>query len=332
MQIIDKTNYQSFTMSTRMMCEDLFERGWKIERIHSSSIALELTRLDGKKLLVIGSTPPSTSYMAHYVVKFKQLASEILKDILPPPVTKVFSDYANALEFAQSVWFDEKKIVVKPSDGAHGEGVTVGILTETELLSAWKSAKAVGKLVIVQEHTDNKFDTRVSVIGGKVVGALIRYPASVVGNGKQTLRELILDENKNPLRGENYSKSLNVINVDAAKRYLGVRLDEIPTHGERVQVVGAANLGTGGTTKDVTDQIPDWLEEKVLLMSQRLEIGVAAFDIMLKYEPEQNDSYEHLDPILLEVNRSPALFMHELPTEGKSRPAIKAFVDYLESL
>ena len=86
--------------------------------------------------------------------------------------------------------------------------------------------------------------------------------AHVVGNGRSTIRELIADANLDPRRGEGHGSVLTYLPADAATMaHLGLSgrtLDTVPGAGDRVFLRGTANLSTGGTSIDRTDEIhPD---------------------------------------------------------------------------
>src|SRR5690606_11791208 len=102
-------------------------------------------------------------------------------------------------------------------------------------------------------------DFRALVVGGKLIAAARREPASVSGDGVHTLRELIRMENENPLRGDGHRKPLSRILLDATARDFlrrrSINLDAIPPAGKSVQLRETANLSTGGTSIDVTDEV-----------------------------------------------------------------------------
>ena len=49
--------------------------------------------------------------------------------------------------------------------------------------------------VIVEQQLEG-FVYRATVIGGRVVGVLRREPANIIGDGKSTIKQLIIEENK----------------------------------------------------------------------------------------------------------------------------------------
>jgi D-alanine-D-alanine ligase-like ATP-grasp enzyme len=86
-------------------------------------------------------------------------------------------------------------------------------------------------------------------VGNKLVAAARRDPPLVIGNGKNTVRELVEQVNADPRRGEGHATSLTKIRLDdiAKNRLKEQGLDEnsVPAKGTRVILRNNANLSTG---------------------------------------------------------------------------------------
>src|SRR3982751_4436275 len=104
-------------------------------------------------------------------------------------------------------------LVIKPIDGNHGKGNTTNITTWEQALTALEAAQKYGRSVIVEKFITG-FDFRVLVINYKFICAALRTPASVVGDGKNTIQYLIDETNKDPRRGYGHEKVLTQIKVD----------------------------------------------------------------------------------------------------------------------
>jgi D-alanine-D-alanine ligase-like ATP-grasp enzyme len=77
--------------------------------------------------------------------------------------------------------------VVKPARGEQGQGITVGVRTEDELIEAVELARRFCEDVLLEEIVEGE-DLRVLVIGGEVVAAAVRRPATVRGTGSTPSR------------------------------------------------------------------------------------------------------------------------------------------------
>ncbi|MBL0897887.1 MAG: acyl-CoA dehydrogenase family protein, partial [Reyranella sp.] len=102
-------------------------------------------------------------------------------------------------------------------------------------------------------------DYRRLVVGRTLVAAARRDPPLVIGDGVHTVRQLVDQVNADPKRGEGHATSLTKIRFDdiARARLKEQGMDEtsVPALGQRVVLRNNANLSTGGTATDVTDEV-----------------------------------------------------------------------------
>ncbi len=103
--------------------------------------------------------------------------------------------------------------VIKPIDGNHGKGNTTNITSWDMALKAYEAAKHYGRSVIIEKYITG-FDFRILVINYKFICAALRTPASVVGDGKNSIQYLIDEVNKDPRRGYGHEKVLTQITID----------------------------------------------------------------------------------------------------------------------
>jgi cyanophycin synthetase len=117
---------------------------------------------------------------------------------VPVPEGRIVADAGDAWEAAQSIGLP---VVVKPRDGNHGRGVFIDMKTREQVEEAFPHAAACGDGVIVERFIPG-VDHRLLVVGDKMVAASRGEPAIIVGDGKQTVRELIDSQlNSDPRRG-----------------------------------------------------------------------------------------------------------------------------------
>ncbi|MDO8996903.1 MAG: cyanophycin synthetase [Sediminibacterium sp.] len=220
-------------------------------------------------------------------------------------------------------------LVIKPIDGNHGKGNTTNITTWEQAEKAFESAKLYGRSVIVEKFITG-FDFRILVINYKFICAALRTPASVVGDGVHTIQWLIDETNKDPRRGYGHEKVLTQITVDDSTMKMldekGYTLETIPPVGELVLLKTTANLSTGGTSTDVTDEV----HPENIVMCERIAkiigLDICGIDIMaqdLKTPVSSNGG------AILEVNAAPGFRMHIDPTEGLGRNVAEPVIDML---
>ncbi|HEY9655871.1 MAG TPA: acetate--CoA ligase family protein, partial [Crinalium sp.] len=150
----------------------------------------------------------------------------------PVPHGSIVYTEAEALAAADRIGYP---VAVKPVVGHKGIGVTAGIMDETELVQAFDRAVAAvpedqSIRIIVEKSIAGK-DFRLLCVAGRFVAATERRPASVTGDGKSTINELIDRENRTPARVDTPTSPLGKIKCDdSMERYLdeqGLSLDSI---------------------------------------------------------------------------------------------------------
>src|SRR5690606_29071790 len=195
--------------STRALVEAAERRGTPRERVGEES----LVRLGygTHRRFVQAAMTSATSAIGTDIAHYKDLTKQMLRDaFVPVPWGVVVRSERAAVEALET--FDGP-VVVKPLDGNHGRGVTVGLTTPEGVREAFRRAAARSRSVVVEEQLTGK-DYRVLVVGGRVVAAAERSPCHVVGDGVHTVAELIEVANADPRRGEGHEKPLTRIGVD----------------------------------------------------------------------------------------------------------------------
>jgi cyanophycin synthetase len=103
-------------------------------------------------------------------------------------------------------------------------------------------------------------------------------------------------------------------------------LDTVPAADQRVVLADTANLSTGGTAIDRTDDIhPD---NASAARRAALAVGLDSAGIALVI-PDIARSWREVGGGIVEVNAAPGFRMHVQPSQGKSRPVGEAVVSML---
>lgn len=231
-----------------------------------------------------------------------------------------------ALEAAQTIGYP---VVVKPLSGNHGRGITTNINYPHEIKIAFEKAEEVCGTCIVEKYLEGH-DFRMLVIDGKFVAAAMREPAFIIGNGRDTIDDLINELNKDPERGTGHEKNLTKVKFDyTTKRLLenkNLTLSSILEDGKKLYIKSTANISAGGTARDVTDMV----HPLNILMAERISriigLNVMGIDIVAKSIEQPLKSGR--DGVL-EVNAAPGFRMHLNPSEGKKRNIASNIIDML---
>lgn len=301
--------------STKAILDACIDRGIPFQRLGSGSLyQLGYGRYQRK---IQAAMTDQTSCIGVDIAGDKQLTRQILNESAIPVPRGVVVDSEEEIlkrfrEFNGSV-------AVKPCQGNQGKGVSLSLRTENEVLCAFRLAESYDSKVIVEEYIKGN-NYRLLIVGGKLVAAARRIPPMVIGDGKSSIKELVEQENKNPLRGEEHENYLTKIQLDSVVildlNRKGLNISSVPNLGEKVMLRQSANLSTGATAVDTTNIVHPDNVRLAEYASKVLKLDIAGVDMIL-----EDISKSYLDQVgkIIEVNAAPGLRMHLLPSKGQSR-------------
>ena len=276
---------------------------------------------------IMASETSQTSSIAVEICQEKPLTNRMLRTVgVPVPEGRTVRSADAAWEAAREIGLP---VVVKPEAGNQGKGVTVNLVSQAEVRSAYALACQYDASALVERHIDGD-DYRLLVVNGKMVAAARRDPAQVVGDGRRTVRELVEEVNKDPRRREGHGSVLTRIRLDEAARLVldqqELTFDSVPDAGQRVKLRSNGNLSTGGTATDVTDDVHPANARVAELAAQILALDVAGIDVLCR---DVRRPLTDQGGAIVEVNAAPGLRMHLAPTVGQGRDVGMPIVDML---
>ncbi|EXI75729.1 MAG TPA: cyanophycin synthetase [Candidatus Accumulibacter sp.] len=266
-----------------------------------------------------------TSAIAEGISRDKDLAKTLLASCgVPVPEGRLVESAADAWDAAEDIGLP---VVVKPSDGNHARGVFTNLMSRAEVESAYAAAVDEGSGVIVERYVRGS-EHRLLVIGGKLAAAARGETATVVGDGRSTIDELIdLQINSDPRRGAAEEFPLDVIllaenpvaRLEVARQ--GFAPDSVPEAGREVLIVRSGNH-----TDDVTDLVHPETAATVALAARIVGLDICGVDLVCEDISRPLDEQRGA---IVEVNAGPGLLMHLKPANGQPRPVGRAIVDEL---
>ena len=265
-----------------------------------------------------------SSAIAEAIAQDKELTKRLLRAAgVPVPLGRPVDDAEDAWLAAQEVGLP---VVVKPQDGNQGKGITVNVQNREQVIAAYAAAAVVSDSVLVERYLPGH-DYRMLVVGDRLVAAARRDPPQVFGDGVHTVRQLVEQVNSDPRRGDGHATSLTKIRFDeiALRRLAeqGYEAESVPAKGARVILRNNANLSTGGTATDVTDDVHPELAACAVSAAQMVGLDVCGIDVVcdsvLRPLEEQGGG-------IVEVNAAPGLRMHLAPSFGKGRAVGDAII------
>lgn len=308
--------------TTQLLYREAKRRGWTVRRLGDGIVGF----FAGDKLITVakGLVTAAVGFNAETVCRSKSLTKEILALAgLPVPRGARFGREAQSEAWEYSRAFDGP-VVVKPLFGSKGQGVSTDILTKDQFDSAWLGAlKSHSGDLLIEEQVEG-LDTRAFVIGDELVGAVTRIPPFVVGDSGMTIAELV-------------EKSLMNRSKNAYLQRFGIRVDErilanqgLGLHtpvddGRIVFLNGTNNVSQGGYSVDTTDVLSDEFKNLAIEAVRAIpNLQLGGVDIISK-------SFDVDSSYFIEMNADAAIWLHQYPSYGVSRPLAREILDFLET-
>lgn len=297
-----------------IIAEEALRRGIRVEVTDADWGEMRLT-LGGRSVLTRESLSEFTTAVALSRCDDKRVTRRIMRRA-GVRVAQGALACEGDLDDARALLRGVGDVVVKPARGEQGRGITVGVKDEAALERAVAFALQFCPDVLVEERVEGE-DLRVVVIDREVVAAAVRRPAEVVGDGRHDVAALVRSTSRRRERATGGESRIPLDDTTAeVVAESGYAMDDVPPNGERVQVRRTANLHTGGTIEDVTDQLHPEIAEAAIRAAEALGIPVTGIDFLVP-------AVDGPDYVFIEANERPGLANHE------PRPTAERFVDLL---
>ncbi|MFV0291661.1 MAG: glutamate ligase [Mangrovibacterium sp.] len=317
--------YENMEATTQMIIGEIIARGLPFEIIDADN-NLIVVHHEGKEYTIMeGTISDGNSLIAYWISNDKWMTRQFLHraGVQQAKAMLLQKGKEKSLEIERIAF----PLVVKPADTDHGIAVSTNICTFEELQTAISQAFKHSNRVIVEEFFKGK-EYRFLVIGGKVRAIAYREPANVIGDGKQSVQELI--DKKNVNRGDDYRHPLLKIRIDdEVKRHLSnqnMQLNSIVPENKKIYLRQNSNLSTGGDSIDLTDEMPDYYKTIAEQAAKAAGLNIAGVDIIIN-DWQAEPSVENY--IVVELNAPAMLSMHNYPYIGKNRNVEKYVLDVI---
>lgn len=211
------------------------------------------------------------------------------------------NDIASALKAAEGIGYP---VVLKPTNGSKGDSVFVDLRDEDELKAALIAARVSERPYMLQSFFQGN-DYRLLVVDGKLLMAEQRIPASIKGDGKRTIAELVEIENRNPERTRDDTMTSIVLDWESDRMLTrqGYTRDTVVPAGSVVRLKGMANIATGGAAVTINDVHPD--NARLAVRAARaIGLVVTGVDFIC---PDISKSWHEVGGGLCEVNATVGL-------------------------
>ncbi|ANQ52153.1 bifunctional glutamate--cysteine ligase GshA/glutathione synthetase GshB [Flammeovirga sp. MY04] len=321
---------EDMELSTQLVLREAILRGIKFDIMDRTENFIKLEK-NGKVEHVMQATRTSLdNYVSVLMMENKVMTKKVIENV---GIRTPKGDQYTSVDKAKSdfVFYQGQSIVIKPKSTNFGLGIS--ILKDNQDKKLFDRAVEIAfehdNSILIEEFVTGK-EYRIFIINDEVVGILHRVPANVKGDGQSTVRELVIEKNKDPLRGKGYKTPLEKIALGEAEemflRTQGYDFDYIPSKDQIVYLRENSNISTGGDSIDYTDDIPDSYKHIAVEAAKALDVKITGIDMMIDdiHEEASEDNYA-----IIEMNFNPAIHIHCYPYKGKNRSLNAKVLDAL---
>ncbi len=195
-------------------------------------------------------------------------------------------------------------VYIKPNDLSQGAFVTKAY-EAAEIRTTAQSIFARSRVLLIEQFCAGR-DYRVVVLGDKVISAYERVPLAIVGDGVQSIDELLTQAQHQlgTLGRPNSEIDPSDQRIDLKlKRLKATRASVLPA-GKQVYLLDNANLSTGGSSIDVTESIHPTFAQIAIAATRTLGLRFAGVDLICDNLAEL-ESTQHWN--IIEMNAAAGL-------------------------
>jgi len=211
-------------------------------------------------------------------------------------------------------------IVIKDADGSNSKGVFIDIKNIRDAKKIILREIKKFPALVAQEMIHGK-EYRVLILENKSIGALEMIPPRIFGNGKSTVKELIVKKQADKFNKTRFDQALR--STLKKQKY---NLDSIPSKGSEVFIKNSSCVAEGGETKDVTDLLSPAIEKICVGAAKITGKYLAGIDLICE---DISKSPQEQEFSIIEINGKPDLYIHHNPNHGKKRNVTKAILKFI---
>ncbi|BCC32792.1 MULTISPECIES: bifunctional glutamate--cysteine ligase GshA/glutathione synthetase GshB [Bacillus] len=323
--------FTDMELSTQILMFDAIQQGIQVEILDRQDQFLKLKLKDHVEYVKNGNMTSKDNYVSTLIMENKTVTKKILQQHgFRVPKGEEFQTIEQALRSYD--FFATKPFVVKPKTTNYGLGIS--IFKEDASYKDYQQAITLAfkedSSILVEEFL-NGTEYRFFVLNNRVYAVLLRIPANVKGDGKHTIEELVVQKNRDTLRGRDHRTPLETIQLGELENLMlkaqGYGTDSIPENDEIVYLRENSNISTGGDSIDVTDHIPDDYKKIAVDAVSALGVEICGIDLIIENTevPATNKNAYGI----IEANFNPSMYMHIYPYKGESRRLTMHIIHYL---
>ena len=297
---------------SKLIWEEAVRRGIQMEQVILWGRPLDFYRAKiGGKWHYFESIPmpPEYSEMSQNWDDKIILKTEFLKAGVPVPKHfKLPFSFSGAKKIFETM---QKPVIVKPRVGSRGRHTVTNIRDTSGLEAGIKIAGQICPHLVMEEHLEG-YVCRATLVGGELAGFYRGIHPRILGDGKKTIRELILEKDKNrPERVESVRITQELTDHIARSRFA---LDDILPSGEVLTLSHRIGRLFGGATKEMLPELHPSFVPILKNAQQVTGLSVVGFDAIIP-DPEKDALSQKWG--IIEGNTLPFIDLHYFALEGK---------------
>jgi cyanophycin synthetase len=207
----------------------------------------------------------------------------------------------------------EKPVIVKPKVGSRGRHTLVGIYDLLEFKKGIKIARQISPYLVAEEHLPGNV-CRATLVDGKLAGFYRGQAPSVVGDGRQTILELIEEKDRN--RPERVEPVRRGAELESHLARSGHKLGDILPEGKTLILSHRIGRLFGGSTEEMIERLHPSFVPVLEKAAKVTGLAVVGFDAIIP-EPERDARGQKWG--IIECNTLPFIDLHYFALSGKPR-------------
>lgn len=310
--------YRTLELSTQILMFDAIQKGIKVTVLDETDQFLHLQAGDHIEYVKNANMTSKDQYIVPLIMANKTVTKKVLAEHgFHVPSGAEFATAAAAIDYYPHI--AKSGFVVKPKTTNYGLGIS--IFKEGASLADYQEAVAIAfaedQSILVESFLAGT-EYRFFVIDGRVDAILLRIPANVVGDGRQTIEALVKEKNLDPLRGSHHRSPLEWIQLGNLEQLMlkeqGYTIGSVPPEGQIVYLRENSNISTGGDSIDVTDDFNEDYKAIAAAAVAALGAAICGIDLIIPDKTKPADSEGAYG--IIEANFNPAMHMHVYPYSG----------------
>jgi D-alanine-D-alanine ligase-like ATP-grasp enzyme len=323
-------SYEDLEISTQIILREALNRNLKIEIIDRSENFIRIGNTNHSEFIKEASKTRLDNYMTYLIMENKTVSKLALQESgITVPLGKSYTSSDSAIK-DYDIYKNIKK-VLKPSTTNFGIGISISEKNENiedfsiKIHETFKFANSI----LIEEFIPGP-EYRFLVLGGKTVAVCNRVPANVLGDGINSISNLVDQKNLDTRRGVGHITPLEKIQKGKIEEDVliskGYNWDFIPKKDTLIYLRRNSNISTGGDSIDYTELVsPDFF--KIAEQSaQSVGAQICGVDIISE---SIESSPTPTSYAVLEINFNPVLYIHDYPYKGKNRHVGSKLLDLL---